>query len=147
MWRTAFRMTGDRESADDLTQEACLKAYRAFDDFKPGTNYRAWIFRILVNLCLDDARRNKRSPIVDTEIEALSIRWLSTSKDESPEARLARKRIREAVRRAMEELSPELRVIVSLALLEERNYQEIAESLGKPVDALRQLHRRPCRRS
>ena len=57
LWRTAFRMTGDRDAADDLTQEACLRAYRSFSRFKPGSNYRAWIFRILTNLCLDHLRR------------------------------------------------------------------------------------------
>ena len=63
LWRTAFRMTGDRDAADDLTQEACLKAFRSFSRFKPGSNYRAWIFRILTNLCLDHLRRGKAIPL------------------------------------------------------------------------------------
>ena len=60
LWRTAFRMTGHRDDADDLTQAACLKAYRSFPQFEPGSNYRAWIFRILTNLCLDHLRRQAR---------------------------------------------------------------------------------------
>lgn len=107
LWRTALRMTGDRGSADEITQETCLRAYRSFDGFEPGTNYRAWIFRILVNLCLDHARRGKRSPLVETEIEALPAQdSLSTSREDSPEGLLARKRTRQSVHQAMEALSP-----------------------------------------
>jgi len=138
LWRTALRMTGDRGSADEITQETCLRAYRSFDGFEPGTNCRAWIFRILVNLCLDHARRGKRSPLVETEIEALPAQdSLSTSREDSPEALLARKRTRQSVHQAMEELSPEIRAVVSLALLEERSYQEIPEVLGCPIGTVR----------
>lgn len=138
LWRTALRMTGDRRTADELTQETCLKAYRSIDAFKPGTNYRAWIFRILVNLCLDHVRRDNRSPLVDIGIETLPAHEnLATSREESPEALLVRKRARQSVLQAMEELSPEIRAVVSLALLEERGYQEIAEIVGCPVGTVR----------
>jgi len=49
--RVAFRMTNDKELAAELTQEAFLRAYKAFDQFEQGTNFKAWIFRILTNLC------------------------------------------------------------------------------------------------
>jgi RNA polymerase sigma-70 factor (ECF subfamily) len=58
-------MTGDSQTAEDLTQEACLKAYRAFGSYTEGTNYQAWIFRIMSNLCTDYLRRKSRAPFVD----------------------------------------------------------------------------------
>lgn len=138
LWRTALRMSGDPASADELTQEACLRAYRAFPSFEPGTNYRAWIFRILVNLCLDHAKRRGRSPMVDLDLdtlphlESLTARW-----DTGPEAQLVGKRARLAILAAMNELAPEIRLIVSLALLEERSYQEISEIAGCPIGTVR----------
>ena len=138
LWRTAFRMTGDRDAADDLTQEACLKAYRSFSRFKTGSNYRAWIFRILTNLCLDHLRREKRSPVVHSDVEMNVLESGVTMRPEhDPDAQVLRREIRSAVRRAMSQLTPEIRLVVSLALLEGRTYREIAEIVGCPVGTVR----------
>lgn len=138
LWRTAFRMTGDRDAADDLTQEACLKAFRSFSRFKPGSNYRAWIFRILTNLCLDHLRREKRSLFLRADVDRNVLESGATvRRDDDPDVQLLRNEIRRAVFRAMNRLTPEIRVVVSLALLEGRTYQEIAEIVGCPVGTVR----------
>jgi RNA polymerase sigma-70 factor, ECF subfamily len=138
LWRTAFRMCGNRETADELTQEACLNAYRSFSRFQQGTNYRAWIFRILTNLCLDHARRLKRSPIVS---QGLDVDFLDQGprapSEQGPETQLVRTEVRNAVLQAMNGLKPEIRLVVSLALLEDRTYQEISEIVGCPVGTVR----------
>ncbi len=138
LWRTALRMTGDREAADELTQETCLKAFRAFGDFKIGTNYKAWIFRILTNLCLDFLRRRARSPIApttDADIDMIETRIGSS--EPTPDVQLIRKEFRNAVLHAMQRLTPEVRLVVSLALLEERSYQEIADVVNCPIGTVR----------
>ena len=138
LWRTALRMTGDRDAADEVTQETCLKAYRSFSRFKPGSNYRAWIFRILTNLCLDHLRRQKRSLEVRSEVDANVLEsGATTRRDHDPDVQVLRTEIRSAVLRAMSQLTPEIRLVVSLALLEDRTYQEIAEIAGCPVGTVR----------
>jgi len=138
LWQTAFRMTGDRDAADDLTQETCLKAFRSFSRFKPGSNYRAWIFRILTNLCLDHLRREKRSLFLrpDGDMNVLE-RGATVRRDDEPEVQVFRNEVRCAVFRAMNQLTPEIRLVVSLALLEGRTYQEVAEIVGCPVGTVR----------
>ena len=138
MWRTAFRMTGDHDDADELTQEACLNAYRSFSHFEPGSNFRAWIFRILTNLCLDHLRRQARSPVVRSDPDGKDLESAATvPRERDPDVRAFRSEIRTEVLRAMSQLTPEIRLVVALALLEERSYKEIAEIVGCPVGTVR----------
>ncbi len=138
LWRTALRMTGDRDAADDLTQEACLKAYRAFDSFERDSNYRAWIFRILTNLCVDYLRRRSRSPIVtDVDFDTAVIGFRQTSSEPEAEVRLIRNEFQNAVLQALQKLTPETRLVVTLALLQERSYREIAEIANCPIGTVR----------
>ena len=136
LWRVALRMTGDRDQADDLTQETCLRAYRAFDRFEDGTNYRAWIFRIMTNLCADFLRRKARAPFAAVG-EADDPLPYPAPESDRPDEQLNAKRFREALVRAMEDLEPEVRLVISLALLKELSYREIAEIAGCPVGTVR----------
>ena len=61
--RTALRMTKDQNDAEDLVQEAIIKAYRNWDKFETGTNCRAWLFRIMTNVFINDYRSKAKSPI------------------------------------------------------------------------------------
>jgi len=67
VFRTAFALCGDRDEAEDLTQAACLKALSQFDSFRPGTNCRAWLMRIVRNSWIDRLRHRK---VVGTELQA-----------------------------------------------------------------------------
>lgn len=136
LWRLALRMTGDRDAADDLTQEACLRAYRAFDRFEEGTNYNAWLLRIMTNLCLDLLRRRTRSALVPYEEDGDHAPSVAPEVD-GPDAQLVRKRFREELACAMDKLPPEVRLVVSLALLKGLSYQEIADIAGCPVGTVR----------
>lgn len=136
LWRVALRMTSDRDAADDLTQETCLRAFRAFDRFEQGTNYRAWLFRIMRNLCLDHLRRRARSPLVAFGEDYDPAQSLAPEADR-PDAQLVRKRFREEMARAMQRLPPAVRLVVSLALLEGLSYREMAEIVGCPVGTIR----------
>ena len=136
LWRVALRMTGDRSTADELTQETCLRAFRAFDHFQEGTNYRAWVFRIMKNLCLDLLRRRARSPLVSVGEES-DPALLLAPETEGPHAQLIRKRFREDLDSSIKKLRPEIRLVVSLALLEGFTYQEIAEIAGCPIGTIR----------
>ena len=135
--RVAFRMTNDKELAAELTQEAFLRAYKAFDQFEQGTNFKAWIFRILTNLCTDSLRKKARSPFVLVDTESSDAFVSLAPEAEQPDIRLINKQLRHDVSRAILNLSPEVRIVVALSLLKEFSYQEIADNVGCPVGTVR----------
>lgn len=138
LYRTALRLVGDSHGAEDLTQETCLKAYRAFDSFEDGTNFRAWLFRIMSNLSIDQARRNARAPFVawDEADVSQAVVKLGAEPDQ-PDVHFLHKSFRDDAFRAISKLSPDVRLVVSLALIEGFSYQEIADVAGCPVGTVR----------
>lgn len=139
LYRTALRMSADSHTAEDLVQETCLRAFRAFGSYKKGTNFKAWLVRILSNLVIDNARRNAKVSFVEWNDEEGSDSWLGARSDigRSPEVHVLHKSFMNDAFKAMTRLSPEIRMVVSLAILEEFSYEEIAESVGCPVGTVR----------
>jgi RNA polymerase sigma-70 factor, ECF subfamily len=139
----AYRLTRNEADARDLTQEAFLRVFRAWQSFKPGTSFLSWIYRIVTNLHRDELRRRKgryqeeipednepqqlgggRPPAVEP-IEEYIEGYLS-----------------EPVSKALAGLSPEQREIVLLADVEGCSYQEIGQIVGCSVGTVRsRLHR------
>ncbi len=131
-------MTGDHQMAEDLTQDACLRAYQAFGSFRKDSNFKAWIFRIMANQWTDQMRRQARNPCVDGgSKEADFALAVHCSKNDQPDVQLLYKTFRSDAFRAMMQLPPDIRLVVSLALLEEFSYQEIAELVNCPVGTVR----------
>ena len=138
MWRTATRITGSRDAAADLVQDACLKAYVAFDQFEQGTNYKAWIFRILTNLCRDYLRREKLSPVTDWDYDKLDTTLaINTQETNRPDLQLQQGQFYTDAVDAMAALSPDVRLIVCLSILEGLTYQEIAIAANIPIGTVR----------
>lgn len=143
LYRTARRMTGNAQTAEDVVQETCLKAYRGLDGFQVGTNYGAWLFRILTNTCIDWRRRRGIGETVD--LHALPDAMLggdvgSATQDRrepDPEAHLMVAEFRRDVMGAIDRLSPELRMVVLLAVFEEYSYAEIAKAVDCPIGTVR----------
>jgi RNA polymerase sigma-70 factor, ECF subfamily len=132
----AYRLTGNEADASDLTQEAFIRVYRAWQSFRPGTSFLSWIYRIVTNLHRDELRRRKgryQEEIPDDGGPSLSIEPI----EEYVEGYLS-----EPVSKALAELSPEQRRIVLLADVEECSYQEIGKVVGCSVGTVRsRLHR------
>jgi RNA polymerase sigma-70 factor, ECF subfamily len=139
LYQTALRMTADTHIAEDLVQETCLRAYRAFDSFKPGTNFKAWLYRILCNLTIDNARRNAKASFVEWNDQEPSDIWSGAHSTigRSPEVHVLHKSFMNDAFRAMAQLSPEIRIVVALAILEDFSYAEIAQSVGCPIGTVR----------
>jgi len=139
LYRTALRMTADTYTAEDLVQETCLRAYRAFDSFKPGTNFKAWLYRILCNLTIDQARRTAGASFVEWDDQEPSDVWSGAHSTigRSPEVHVLHKSFMNDAFRAMAQLSPEIRIVVALSILEEFSYAEIAQSVGCPIGTVR----------
>lgn len=138
LWRTALRMSGSRETADDLVQETCLRAFRSFSEYESGTNFKAWIFRILTNLCKDYYRRESRTPLKEwDDVEVKKATAQSNHGISQPDAVLEATDLTKDTYTAMSALKPNIRVVVSLSLLGDFSYQQISELLDIPVGTVR----------
>ena len=144
----ARRLTRNPSDADDLVQEACLRAYRFFDRFEPGTNFRAWIIRILKNLFINDWHSRQAAPaLVDFEAAELSYehdtsRLSTLAALGDPEAALDRVLIAEDFEAAIGAMPAEYRMVVTLCLVEGFSYKEAADALEIPIGTvMSRLHR------
>ncbi|MFN2565873.1 MAG: sigma-70 family RNA polymerase sigma factor [Gemmatimonadaceae bacterium] len=146
---TALRMTGNRQDAEDLVQEAALAAYRGFSTFERGTNFKAWFFRIMMNCYLTSRRRTRaETSMQDLEDSHAAYFFMRTAEAglhaqfEDPAAATIGQMAQDDVARALEALPEEFRVVCTLYFMEDLAYQEIADILGLPVGTVRsRLHR------
>ncbi|RME23249.1 MAG: sigma-70 family RNA polymerase sigma factor [Candidatus Zixiibacteriota bacterium] len=146
LYRTALRMTKNEADAEDLVQEAMIKAYRFWDKFEPGSNCRAWLFKIMTNIFINDYRAKSRTPISvnvdDIDDNFLYGQLADMGPDETPEAKLFAKIFDDDVKKAIEELPDDFRLVVVLSFLEEFSYQEIADIVGLQLGTVKsRLHR------
>jgi len=144
LYRTALRMTNDHAAAEDIVQEACLKAYANFGRYQPDTNFKAWLFRILANLCIDHIRRNAAISMVPIDaVPAEGDGFQSCDRGtDNPEVQAMRSDTQQALIDALSSLAPEPRAVVILILIEGMSYDEVAESMDLPLGTIRsKLHR------
>ena len=136
--RTALRLTRSTEGADDLLQDTYLKAFRAYGTFHPGTNLKAWLFKILKNTFINDYRRRQKTPaLVDfVEIEGIlesALAPLHGSATRTPEDEVVDACLDSEVRQALADLPASFRVVVLLADIEGHSYRETATILAIPL--------------
>jgi len=146
LYRTALRMTKNESDAEDLVQETMIKAYRFWDKFEPGSNCRAWLFKIMTNIFINDYRSKSRAPVAvdvdDIDDNYLYGQLASQSDDDNPERQLFAKVFDKDVRKAIEELPEDFRLVVILSFLEGFAYQEIAEIADLQLGTVKsRLHR------
>jgi len=149
VYNMAYRLSGSRADAEDLTQEAFYRAYRSFRDFEGDRPFENWIFRIVTRLFLD-LLRNRRRRVKAVSYDAPLQRdggdenlYFETA-DTKPNAEQAMMNVSlsEEMQVALDSLTPEQRTLVILADVENVPYKDIAEMLGKPVGTIRsRLHR------
>ena len=138
LYNTAWRLARNAEDAEDLVQETFLKAYRSFDQFTPGTNLKAWLFKILKNTFINLYRKRQSAPpegdfvAIEEGFEG-QVREDATGRLPSPEEAVLERSLDEDVQRALDHLPPDYRMAVVLADLEGFSYKEIAEILEIPV--------------
>jgi len=125
-------LTQDRAEAEDLVQEAYLKALKGFSSFELGTNFRAWMFRILRNTFLTSRTGLRSKIMVSVEDEQEQGAELAVS-SQTPESILMERVSQDAVQKAMEQLSLPHREVLVLCDVEEMSYAEIATMLDVPV--------------
>jgi RNA polymerase sigma-70 factor, ECF subfamily len=138
LYNTAYRMTRNSEDAEDLVQETYLKAYKYYDKFSEGTNFKAWLFKIMKNTFINNYRKRQQVPPQSdfADIEDAFETQVSDQhkrKIQDPEEQLLENVLDEDVQMALDQLPPDYRMVVLLADLEGFSYKEIAEILDVPV--------------
>jgi RNA polymerase sigma-70 factor (ECF subfamily) len=140
LYRTALRMTNNPQEAEDLVQETMLKAFRFAHTYQPGTNLRAWLFRILNTSAINRYRKQATHPTPTSlpegeefylynQIRDLSGQELSQGAEEE----VLNQYLDEDVYKALNDLPPNFRMAVILADIEGLSYKEIAEALQIPI--------------
>lgn len=133
----AFGILSNEQDAEDVTQEAFLKAYKNLSSFKGQSSFYTWIYRIVYNLCIDTKRKSSRKnelPTSDSFIfeknsdYPLADNFLSSQF--SPERNAYRLQLAKIIKDAMSELSPSHRAVIMLREVEGLSYEDISESLG-----------------
>ncbi len=132
LYAAAVRLTANEADAEDLVQETYLKAFRSAEQFRPGTNLKAWLFTILHNTFLNERRRAGRNP-VEVQGDAIEQAPASAAGGETPEQILLRASFDADLRDALDALPPAFRQAVWLRDVEEFSYAEIARMLGIPI--------------
>jgi RNA polymerase sigma-70 factor, ECF subfamily len=131
LYNFACWLTHDRQEAEDIVQETYAKALKGFSSFQPGTNFRAWIYKILRNAFLTSRTGLKATATVPLDLETEEETLPATK--ETPETILLQRSDSQLVRQAMEGLSVAYREILLLCEVEEMSYQEISAALDIPM--------------
>ena len=138
LFRMALRLTRNQLDAEDLVQEVYLRAYRFFDKFEEGTNFKAWIFKILTNTFINHYRKRVREP---QPVEFDKVEFFHADQEKSIEERMGsepgnhryRDLFSDEVSAALGKLSHDFRTVILLCDVEEFSYKEIAQIIGKPI--------------
>jgi RNA polymerase sigma-70 factor, ECF subfamily len=131
LYNFAQWLAHNREEAEDLVQETYAKGLKGFQSFQPGTNFRAWMFRILRNTFLTSRTGLKAAATVSLDSEENEYVFPATA--ETPESLLIERSNQQMVQEAIEELPINFREVILLCDVEEMSYQEIAETTSVPI--------------
>jgi len=143
----ASRLSRSRADAEDLVQDALVKALRARDQYQSGTNLKAWLLKILKNTFINRYRRSglERNVLEGPDSDPLADGWIGAATlrgMREPEAQALRPALEREIGAALDTMPEEFRTVVVLADVEELSYREIADVLGCPIGTvMSRLHR------
>jgi len=141
VYNVAFRILGERFSAEDAAQQTFISAFRKLSSFRGGS-FRSWLLRIVTNVCYDELRRLKRHPTSSLEFqdemgeEIESLKWM-VDPGELPEEKLERANLARTIQACIDELPLEFRLVVILVDIQGMNYAETAEILSLPLGTVK----------
>lgn len=146
LYGTGLRMTRDPRDAEDLVQDTVLAAYRFYHRFEPGTNIKAWLFKILTNTFINKYRKRVREreirDIIDKEDMPSLMSEDVAEKSRDPEAAITGALLSDDVKKALDAVPYDYRMAVVLCDLEDFSYKEIADIMDCPVGTvMSRLHR------
>ncbi|MFT8312237.1 MAG: RNA polymerase sigma factor SigW [Sporolactobacillus sp.] len=140
-----LRMVGNAQEAEDLSQEAFIRAYNHIDQYDHERKFSTWLFRIATNLSIDFLRRRKNVVSLDAVVpgtEGLSLNAMLPDEGEQPEDRIVRKETEEMVQGEIKKLPEKYRSAVVLKYIEDLSLKEISEIMEIPVGTVKtRIHR------
>jgi len=133
IFTTAYRLTGNREDAADLAQEAFLRAFRSIQSFRAEASFLTWMYTIVTNLCRDELRKRKRVHLESLDeriaLEDSEVAKQFPSETVGPAEVYEQKELREKIQRTINTLTPEYRMALVLRDIQGLSYEEIAAQL------------------
>jgi RNA polymerase sigma-70 factor, ECF subfamily len=144
VYRVARRLVSTREEAEDLVQETYARAFRSWRSYTPGTNLRAWLFRILTNLNIDRGRREQRTPASQPleEGDYFLYNRLEADSGSEDEARIVERLSQDEIVHALAEVPHDFRDVIVLVDIGDFTYQDAAQILDIPIGTvMSRLHR------
>jgi RNA polymerase sigma-70 factor, ECF subfamily len=139
-YNIAYRISGSATDAEDLTQEALIRAYQSFERYQPELPFANWLYRIIANLHVDELRRRGRARIESIDACPALVDLPDHSSD--PADRVLSQELEEHLQMALDALSPEFRTAVVLCDIEGLSYEEIAEIMRCSLGTVRsRVHR------
>ena len=134
VFNLALRMVGSRADAEDLAQEAFIRAWRALPSFHQSAQFSTWLYRLTSNICIDFLRSQKRKKTVSLTMlqDDEDKQWDLPDGAPLPEQRMIDREEREALGRAFQALDPDYRQVLTLRIVNGCSYQEIGEILKLP---------------
>jgi RNA polymerase sigma-70 factor, ECF subfamily len=139
-YNIAYRISGSATDAEDLTQEAMIRAYQSFERYQPELPFANWLYRIIANLHVDELRRRGRARVESIDACAALADIPDYSAD--PAGRLLSRELEGYLQEALDALSPDFRTAVVLCDIEGLSYEEIAETMRCSIGTVRsRVHR------
>ncbi len=135
----AVRLLGDRADAEEVLQDAFLRAYRSLEQFRGDAKFSTWLYRIVYNACLTRLDRRRPNPQSLDAGEGLFESRLKDTETPSPIEELEASELRHAVREVLADLPEKYRAALTLFYLEEMSYEETAAILEQPVGTVKTL--------
>ena len=139
VYNLCLRMSGNPEDAMDLSQEAFIKAWRGIQFYKFESAFSTWLYRLTSNVCIDFLRKQKRRPTVSLTVEeeenAVELEVEDTAP--SPEEQYLHAERSRAIAAAMAGLEEEFRVVLTLRVVEDLPYEEIAEIMQTSIGTIK----------
>jgi RNA polymerase sigma-70 factor (ECF subfamily) len=130
VYRFAYQMMGRRDDAEDVVQEAFVRAYQNLHRYRDEAKFTTWLLRIVTNLCTDQARMSQRRTALEQQEAVGALDWMTIGDTDDPVQNLEEDRRKKAIKRALNALPDHHRTVVILRDIEEREYPEIASILG-----------------
>lgn len=130
VFRYAYQMVPRRDDAEDITQEAFVRAYQNLARYRDEAKFTTWLLRIVTNLCTDQARMSTRRTALEQQEATGALTWMTLGETEDPVDNLEQDRRVIALRKALKALPEHHRNVIILRDIEEREYPEISKILG-----------------
>ncbi len=130
VYRFAYQMVPRRDDAEDIVQEAFVRAYQNLDRYRDEAKFTTWLLRIVTNLCTDQARMSQRRTSLEQQEAQGALDWMTIGTTEDPVQNLEEDRRKVALRKALLALPNHHRTVIILRDIEEREYTEIAQILS-----------------